>query len=233
MEKVFKTEEKEIIVTDINISLANAIRRTVNEIETLAIKEADVYRNDSSLTDELLVHRVGLIPLENIKLKEGENIELKLKVESKENNFDVLSDLLGDSVSVKGLPIVRLNKDQGVELVAKASLGKGRDHARHLPGVLYYYNLNKVSIKPEAKNNEGLAKIYPNVFEFKGELKVKNEWAANFDEEDLNVSGISISPTDKLVLNIESWGSMGCSEIVGESVKILGKNLDEVKKALK
>jgi len=233
MEKVLKSNNKEIITTTIETSLANAIRRTVNEIETLAIKEADIFRNDSSFSDENLVHRLGLIPLKNIKLKKGDVVELKLKLESKENNFDVSSSLLGDSVAIGEIPIVRLGEGQGVELVAKASLGKGKDHARHTPGLIYYYHLNKISIKAEAKNNPEPAERYPKVFEFNNELKVKDSWACNFDEEDLNVKGVEISPTNELVFIIENWSGMSSSEIISESVKILKSNLDNLKKILK
>ncbi len=233
MEKVFKSKEKEVLVSDINVSLANALRRTMNEVSTLAIKEVDIYRNDSSFSDEILAHRIGLVPLENEKLKEGDVIELKLKVESGEEGFEVLSGALGENVCVEELPLVRLNKGQGVELVARASLGKGTEHARHLPGLIYYYHLNKILIKPEGKKHSEPAENHPEVFEFNGELKVKNEWACNFDSEDLDVPGIEISPTEKLVYIIESWGGMSCHEIISESAKVLNKNLEEVKKALK
>lgn len=233
MEKVFKNQNKEVLVSEIGISLANALRRTINEINTLAIREVDVYRNDSSFSDEILAHRIGLVPLENEKLKEGDIIELKLKIESKDDGFDVLSGTLGESVCVKELPIIRLNKGQGIEVVARASLGKGKEHARHIPGLLYYYHLNKVNIKPEGKKHTEPAESYPKIFEFDKELKVKNEWACNFDSEDLDVPGIEISPTEKLVLVLESWGMMSCSEMLVESAKVLSRNLEEVKKELK
>jgi DNA-directed RNA polymerase subunit D len=233
MEKVFNEKTKEVLITDIDISLANALRRTLNELKTLAVTEVDLYRNDSAFSDERLAHRTGLVPLKNEKLKEGDFIEMKLKLESKEDGFDVLSGSLGENVCVKEIPIVRLNKGQGVELVARASLGTGKEHARHIPGLVYYYHLNKIIIKPEGKKHSEVIESYPEVFEFDKELKVKNEWACNFDSEDLDVPGIEISPTEKLVYIIESWGGMSCAEIISESAKVLTKNLEEVKKILK
>ncbi len=233
MEKVLKNKNKEVLVSQLDVSLANALRRTINELNTLAIREVDIYRNDSSFSDEILAHRIGLIPLQNEKIKEGDVIELKLKVESTVDGFDVLSGSLGESICIQELPIIRLNKGQGVEVIARASLGTGKEHARHIPGLVYYYHLNKISIKPEGKKNSQPAESHPEVFEFDKELKVKNEWACNFDLEDLNVPGVEISPTEKLVYVIESWGGMSCSEIITESAKALEKNLEEVKKALK
>lgn len=234
MEKVFKNNEKEVLVIDIGTSLANAIRRSVNEIETLAIKEVEIFRNDSALPDEILANRIGLIPLYNEKIKKEDVIQLKLKVEAKEDNFEVLSEMLGDSVVIKDIPIIKLNKGQKIELIAKASLGKAQEHVRHLPGLVYYYHYNKINLKSDAKKHSELAERFPKVFEWDGkELKVKNEWACNFDSEDVEVDGVEITPTEKLVFIIESWGNMSPSEILKESVKVLQKNLEEVKKVLK
>jgi DNA-directed RNA polymerase subunit D len=67
MEKIQKSKDKIIFKTDMNIPLANAIRRSANEIPILAINEVDIYKNDSVLYDEFLAHRIGLIPLKNQK----------------------------------------------------------------------------------------------------------------------------------------------------------------------
>ena len=58
-----KSDDKISFTTDINISLVNAIRRSVNEIPILAIDELEITKNDSALYDELIAHRAGLIPL--------------------------------------------------------------------------------------------------------------------------------------------------------------------------
>ena len=72
------------------------------------------------------------------------------------------------------------------------------------------------------------------MFEFDGKLKVKNEWAASFDEEDLkDYKGIVVTPTDDLVFSIESWGQMTAKDIFVETLKVLGDSLEEVSKAIK
>ncbi|MEM4330408.1 MAG: DNA-directed RNA polymerase subunit D [Candidatus Pacearchaeota archaeon] len=233
MEKVFKNEGKEVIVTEINTSLANALRRSVNEIKTLAIKEVEFFKNDSALHDELLAHRIGLIPLKNEKLKEGEVIELKLSHKAKENGETVFSEELGELVAIKGIPIIKLNKGQEVELIAYASKGIGREHARHIPGLVYYYHYNKISLNGNAKKHLELADRFPKVFEIKNnEVIVKNEWACNFDQEDVEVEGVEITPTEKIVFIVESFGMMSPSEIIKESVNVLNDNLEELKKKL-
>ncbi len=61
------------------IELANALRRSVDEIPVLAINEVDIYKNDSALYDEIIAHRLGLIVLKNQKLKEGKAINFNWK----------------------------------------------------------------------------------------------------------------------------------------------------------
>ena len=76
---ILKTPEKIIIRTNANESLANAIRRSIDEVQVLAIDEVEIFKNDSALYDELLAHRLGLVPLKTEKgMSEKTKIEFKL-----------------------------------------------------------------------------------------------------------------------------------------------------------
>ncbi len=233
MEKVFKSPEKEVLLLDNSTTLANALRRAIYEVKTLAVTEVEFFKNDSVLYDEILAHRIGLIPLKNEKIKEDSFIELPLKFEAKNDGDEIVSQDLGKQVAIDNLPIVRLNKGQKIEFIARAKIGTGKEHSRHLPGLIYYYHLNKVSLKKEAKKHLELAERFPRVFEVKNEeVEIKNEWACNFDEEDVDVKGVEIKPTEKIVFIVESFGMMPLEEIIESCVKILEKNLEEVKKEL-
>ena len=63
MEIIEQTPLKLVMRMPANDSLANAIRRSINEIPILAVDEVEIYKNDSALYDEFLAHRVGLVPL--------------------------------------------------------------------------------------------------------------------------------------------------------------------------
>src|SRR3989344_9307151 len=78
MQVVDNNKEKLVLRLEANLSLANAIRRSISEIPTLAIDEVEIFKNDSALYDEMLAHRIGLVPLKNEKLKEKGKIEFKL-----------------------------------------------------------------------------------------------------------------------------------------------------------
>lgn len=234
MEKIKSAENKLSIRTDMGVSLANAIRRSVNEVPTLAFEEVDIYKNDSALYDEMVAHRVGLIPLKNQKVKEGEFIEMKLKVKAKGTPDYVVSGAFGDGVVLDNVPIVLIDKDQEVEIVGKATLGTATKHARFSPGIIYYRHAYNVQIGKDAENSQELAEIYPEVFVFDGKLKVVDENNFDLDVEDLEeFKGVKAELTEDLIFNIESWGQMSAKDVFNESVKVLKKNLDNFQKALK
>lgn len=234
MEKIEKKENKIVFITDMDTTLANAIRRSANEIQILAIDEVDIYKNDSALYDEVLAHRIGLIPLKNQKIKEGEHIELKLKSSANDETRYVLSGEFGDLPVYSEIPLTIISGKQKIEIVAKARQGIGVNHSKFSPGILFYRNLSKITISKEAEKNKEIAEKYSNVFTFDGKLKVIDETKVDLELEDVNdIEGVSIAPTENLVYTIESWGQISADDLFKESIKVLGKNLDAVSKALK
>ena len=225
-----KTPEKMVFEVDMGTSLANAIRRSVNEIPIFAIEEVDIYKNDSALYDQIIAHRIGLIPLNNQKIS-GKKIQLKLKAKGGE----VLAGELGKEIAFPQMPIVFLEKNQELELVARGKEGTSLEHAKFSPGLFYYRYIPKIEISPEGEKQSELAELYPKVFEFvDGKLKVKNEWACTLDSEDVrDFKGISIKATKGLVMFIESWGQIDAEEIFIRAIKALKDNLNELSKALK
>jgi DNA-directed RNA polymerase subunit D len=233
--EITKQEEKKLsFTTDINTSLANALRRSINEIPIVAIQECDVYKNDSALYDEIIAHRLGLIPLKNQKMKEGDVVEMKLKAKGKEGGVEILSGELGDNVVYADMPIVYLEDGQKIEIVARAGVGFGKTHAKYNPGLVFYKQLPKIKISKEGEAQSELAEIYPEVFEFDNKLKVKDATLCELDNEDMkDYPGVEIELTDTLVFVIESWGQIAPKEIFTESAKALKAKLSELSKAIK
>lgn len=60
-----QTEDKMVIqLTGVDASLMNALRRTMmDDVPTMAIDRAVMYQNTSVICDEVLVHRLGLVPI--------------------------------------------------------------------------------------------------------------------------------------------------------------------------
>ncbi|MCK5450112.1 DNA-directed RNA polymerase subunit D [Candidatus Pacearchaeota archaeon] len=235
MELIEKTPEKISIVSDMNVSLANAIRRSVNEIPILAIDEADIYKNDSVLYDEIIAHRLGLIPLKNQSIKADQSVEMKLSVKGKGDVENVLAGELGDSVVYPEMPIVLIGDGQEVELVARARVGKGINHAKFSPGIVFYKHLAKIKISGDGERQSELAEIYPEVFEMFGEkLKIKNAAACDLDQGDMEIyPGVTIGFDDNIVFTVESWGQLEVKDIFTDACKALKGNLSEVSKVIK
>ena len=233
---MIKNTSGEVVFSgELNVSLANAIRRSVGEIPILAIVEADIYKNDSALYDEIIAHRLGLVSLKNQKMKKDDSVEFKLKVKGKGDGEMVLAGKMGDEVVYPETPIVLLTEGQTLELVARAKAGKGINHAKFMPGLFYYKHLPKIKISGEGEGQTELASLYPEVFEMYGEkIKVRNAWECDLDNEDMKeYSGIDISFDDTLVFAIESWGQIEAKKIFVEACKALKDNISEVSKALK
>jgi DNA-directed RNA polymerase subunit D len=234
METINNKTENLSFVMPMNITLANAIRRSVVEVPVFAIQECDFYKNDSALYDEIIAHRLGLIPLKNQKLKNEETIELKLKSEGKEGGVYILSEELGELSVYKEMPIVFLNKGQKIEIVCRAGIGTGIEHAKYVPGLFTYKKLAHIKIKKEAEDKIKLSEKYPEIFEFKDRLKVKDVTKCELDEEDFKeYPGIEVTYNDDIVFDIETWGQMTNKEIFIESCNVLKLNLSEVLKSIK
>lgn len=55
----------EVNIANIDAPLANALRRIlIAEVPTIAFDKAVIYQNTSILQDEVLAHRLGLIPID-------------------------------------------------------------------------------------------------------------------------------------------------------------------------
>ena len=62
-----KTKDEQnivLIVEGVDVPFVNALRRIcMVEIPTMAVENVEIYKNDSRIFDEVLSHRLGLIPL--------------------------------------------------------------------------------------------------------------------------------------------------------------------------
>jgi len=211
-----KEKEKISFVTDMSISLANAIRRSVLEIPVMAIDEVEIVKNDSALYDEIIAHRLGLVPI-----KTDKNKEVKFKLVSK-GPATVYSDELVPSATSLKIPIVHLDKGQEVEMICNANLGKGIEHIKYSPGLVYYkHNL------PER------------ILDF---VVIDDNGKVSFDEEEFKIKKLNedlikeiknTKDVKELEMSIESWGQIDVKDIFLKSIEVLDDNLKEVLKAVK
>jgi DNA-directed RNA polymerase subunit D len=131
-------------------AFANGFRRAmIGEVPTLAIEDVRIYDNTSAFFDEMLAHRLGLIPiktdLSTYSTQEkcscggagcpGCMVTFTLSVEGPKTVLS--SDLIPQDPKATpvydNIPIVKLTKGQKLVLEAHAILNTGREHAKWQP----------------------------------------------------------------------------------------------------
>jgi DNA-directed RNA polymerase alpha subunit len=232
MEVIVKNPEKLIFRTDINYTILNSLRRSVEEVQTLAIDDVEIFKNDSALYDEVFAHRLGLIPLRTeSKMNSKTSVELTLK---KTGPCTVYSgDFKGDvTIPFKEIPITILGNGQEIEVVATANMNNGISHAKHVPGLMYYRNLFEVktgNVKIDSIVQKQTGEIAP---EKRGSKWICDLSDAQVDEiSSLDSEAINDSK-DQLVF-IESFGLMDAEKIFVKSAEQFQKNLEMFEASLK
>ncbi len=222
---ILKTPEKLIFRTDMNYSLLNAVRRSVEEISTLAIEDVEIFKNDSALYDEVLAHRLGLIPLKtDSKMNSKTSVELKLK---KSGPCTVYSgDFKGDvNIPFKEIPLTILGNEQEIEITATAVMGNGLYHTKYVPGLIYYRNLFEIKT--------GNVKIDSIVQQQKGVIapeKKGTKWICDLNDaqadEIKSFDVEAIQESKEMLLFVESFGLLDAEKILIKAGEQLQKNLD-------
>jgi len=147
-----KSEHKIVFVTEgVSIEMINAIRRIIlTEVPVMAIDEIIILKNDSPLYDEILSHRMGLIPLktdlETYKLPHECDclgygcplcqVSLTCEITNTTNApLEIYSgDLNSNDPKIVPvdpyIPIVNIDKNGKVIIEAYAILGFAKNHAK-------------------------------------------------------------------------------------------------------
>ena len=252
---ISKDKEKIVFQSDMSESMANTVRRSVLEIPVLAIDEVEFFKNDSALYDEIIAHRLGLIPLVTEKsLTEREkcsckgkgcskcSIDLKIKIKGPITVYS--GDLKGKTKPVYDkIPLVILNKDQELELVARARLGKSIEHSKFSPGLVYYRNLAKIEVDKDCDGCKKCVEACPQkilkIEKNKIDVDEKNIYRCDLCEACVEAckkhgkNSIKISKDDNIVFFIESWGQIKAEEIFNKAIITLNENLKQLEKQIK
>ncbi|RAP50933.1 MAG: DNA-directed RNA polymerase subunit D [Methanosphaera sp. rholeuAM74] len=147
IEVLEQDDEKAVFVVEgVDDTFINTIRRIcLVEIPTLAIEDVNIYKNDAKMFDEVLAHRLGLIPLKTdlesyvmpseCDCDDGcQSCRVTFLLSAKGPKTVYSGDLKSDDPAIKPvfdtIPIVELREDEEVELEAVAQLGLGSEHAK-------------------------------------------------------------------------------------------------------
>jgi len=253
-----------LLIRGVDVPFMNALRRIViAEAPCMAIDEVVIIENSSILQDEIIAHRLGLIPLKTdldgynlpeecpCKSEFGCNlcrVTLTLDVESKEGTRTVYSGELKSEnpaiVPVSGkIPIIKLAKEQRLRLEAYARLGKGKNHAKWQPvSMCTYKYFPKIEISGKQCDVCGkCVEICPRKVLAKtgNKIEVRDLMACTLCQDCVdacpqNPPAIEVSwEENTFIFNLESTGALPPQRIMIEAIKILDKQLKEFESRIK
>ncbi len=234
-------------------AFANALRRLmISEVPTLAVEWVDFHINGSVLFDEIIAHRLGLIPLvfdpRKFNLKDackcgGKGCplcEVVFALEKKGPAMVRSGNLKSSNRAVKptspNFPIVELLKNQSIKFEARAQLGTGRQHAKWQAASASYQYYPELEVSRDCKPQEikKCVSACP-----KGVLSLKGKKLALKDPVRCDLCLKCESVTDgvkvranpnRFIFRVETASGLSPAEIVGQAGEILQAKAEEFKK---
>jgi len=258
--KVVKKDEVnlQMIIKGVDVLFVNSLRRIIlAEVPCMAIDEVVIIENSSMFHDEILAHRLGLIPiktdLDSYNLPEecscrsefGCNlcrVSLTLDVEATNATKTVYSgDFKLENPAIapvsSNIPIAKLAPEQKIKLEAYAKLGKGKDHAKWQPVSLCTHRyLAKIKVNEEKCDGCGecVSACPKRILLAKGKkIEVHNILDCTLCGDCVDACpkespAISLSwDKNAFILTLESTGTLPPERIVLEALKIMEKKTEE------
>lgn len=241
-----------------NAAFMNTLRRIIlSEVPSMAVDDVVIIENSSTLQDEFLAHRIGLMPLktdldtynlpENCKCKSefGCNlcrVSLILDVEAEDHTITVYSgDFKSENPSVvpvsNKIPIVKLAPEQKIRLEAYARLGKGEDHARWQPVSMCAYKympIIRVDTKLCDLCGDCIKTCPQNVLIKTGnEIEIRNIENCTLCQDCVDAckktpNAVKVTwDENSFIFNLESTGALSPERILREGLNILDGKLKE------
>jgi DNA-directed RNA polymerase subunit D len=255
-------------ITDLDVHYINAIRRAlIATVPKLAIDKVEIhlgaisddtgrtYESTTPLFDEIISHRLGLVPIpsdiEQFVLQKdcsckGEGcgscqIMYSLNKRGPCTVFSGDLEPLGDEKLKPidpDIPIVKLTEDEGILIYATAVLGTGKEHAKwQVTQGVGYKPLPDIKVSSKCNGCEECVEACPiDVLEFSKKAVVvarpEECTVCKTCEEVCEPGAIRVHPdTNKYVFNFETDGSVSPSAAICYSLSYLEKMFTDFTKA--
>ncbi|MGQ9788212.1 MAG: DNA-directed RNA polymerase subunit D [Candidatus Hadarchaeaceae archaeon] len=250
-------DEMEFVLSESSPALANTIRRAaLREVPIMAVDEVEFKLNDSAMYDEVIAHRLAMVPLttpskgyvlpSKCGCREGRcekcSAELELKAEGPGMVYS--GSLRPSDEEVRpvsnSVPIVRLENGQRLELVAIARLGLGKEHAKWQPGIVAYKYIPVLEFDPKLCDACGACVVAcpRNILEIaEKKVRVKDLTQCHMCKSCMEVCPskavkVSGDPT-KFLFRVESTGTLPPEKIILKALESLQDKLEEFPKLIK
>lgn len=250
-----KDEQRIVLVIEgVDVPFVNALRRIcLVEVPTMAVEEVNIYKNDSRIFDEVLAHRLGLVPLktdlESVIPKEECDCQdycprcsVSLLLKEKGPKVVYSGDLTSQDSEIvpvhDTIPLLKLREGEEVELEAIAQRGIGLEHAKWQPATTSaykYYPLITIDTEKCEACGKCAEECPRGVLKFDEEennILVVDPEECNMCKtcvKDCEAEAITVEgQQDKFIFRIETDGSMSPEKVISTACDILAQKSDKI-----
>jgi len=257
--KIEIVEEDELnikfILYDAPVAFANSFRRAMKSlVPVMAVDYIDVYLNSSYLFDEILAHRIGLIPIktdlnrfnmQNECVCEGEGcpncqVSFRLNVEGPKMVYS--GDFISDDEEIRpvydNIPVVELFKGQQLMIEAVARLGTGKEHSKFQPvSICTYRIIPEIEIQGECNSCKACVEACPrDILENRdGKIVVKDVLNCSMCMGCVKVceeNAIEVMETNNYLFMVEGIGQLPIREVMTKALEIIKSKAEEMNKII-
>lgn len=254
--KIHNNKNNELIfeIDGTSPAFANCIRRTIiTKTDIIAVDRIDININTSAIYNEILAHRIGMIPLKfkdtlkrtekcTCKEKGCVNCEVKLILKKSGPCTVYSKDFKSTDKNIKptnnNIIIAKLLEGQAIELEATAKTGTWPEHAKWQSSNVGYRYYPKLKANKDCDKCNICAKECPkNIIDTTKEIKLTDNYAC-----DLCAKCVEVCPKDaltltkdntKIIFEINSVSGMEPKDIVKDAIKTLKSDLNSLSRATK
>jgi DNA-directed RNA polymerase subunit D len=233
-------------------AFANSLRRIMlTEVPTLAIQWADFHENNSAMFDEILAHRLGLVPLKfNPKKfvftkdcdcdgKGCSSCQVTLVLEKHGpaivTSGDMKSSDKGVAPADPRVPLVELLENQAVKFEAVARLGLGIDNARHHAANASFMYYPEIKATATAEFANAVKACPKGIVEHKaGKLSITDPAKCDLCKKCMEMAkGVTLeADSSRIIFSVESVSGLEPEYIVSTAAGILEEKAEAFKKEL-
>jgi len=220
------------LVKNTRNDILNAIRRTIMlHVPVLGIKEVSIYKNESVMPDEMLAHRIGLVPIYSDDVDDKEYHLYLKKTSDRVYSGDISGNL---DVALKHIPLVELNNDKSIELELLVKKGNGEQHTKYCPANVFFYNTAEIKLN---SNIDDVENICPGHFLEKKANKIflKDPYSCDicrYCESKTNKALELIFNPDEFVFILVPFGNLDLDKMIISATDYLNNDLEELKSLL-
>lgn len=234
------------VIEGVKPSLVNSLRRVlISDVPVLAIHKVMILDNTTVMYDEVLAHRLSMIPLKtNLdklpKIEECEDelvdpslcqVRYQLSIKANDQVVTVYAkDLIPDDPDFAPLypdtVIVKMSKGQVLSIEAYAKLGRARDHAKWQACLASYYYYPKVQlINPNDERCAACLEFCRGITRSSEGYVITDPLQCTFDNwktcSEICSGSLTVDwDEDKYVFWVENFGNMSMLSLIKEAFRI-------------